>query len=101
MPIGLLSIEDSELEKVSGGLIIEKDCNGSVSRVIASREEYGYITSIGYSKERSLTAEDVQVVKLQLSRFGFRVKSCVKLASKKFLPKSDYNRGRAELVVID
>ena len=101
MSTELLLIEDSELEKISGGLVIEKSCDGSVSRVIASKEEYGYIMDMGYSKNRGLTAEDVRVVKFQLSRFGFRIRSHMKLTPKKFLPKTECHRSYAELVVID
>ena len=101
MSARLLLVEDSELEKVSGGLIIEKNCNGSVDRVIASKEEYRYIMDMGYSKNRGLTAEDVYMVKLQLSRFGFRVRSQMKLTPRKFLPEEECVTSLAELIVID
>ena len=101
MSAELLQIEDSKLEKVSGGLIIEKVYSVLVSRVIASKDEYGYIMCMGYSKDRGLTAEDVRVVKFQLSRFGLRVKSYVKLTPKRLLPEAKHNANRIELVVID
>ena len=101
MSAELLLIDDSDLEKVTGGLIIEKNYNGSVSRVIASKEEYGYILDMGYSKNRGLTASDVHMVKLQLSRFGFRIRSQIKLTPKKFLSEEERNANRAELIVID
>lgn len=101
MSAELLQIEDSELEKVSGGLIIEKEYSGLVSRVIASKDEYGYIMCMGYSKDRGLTAAEVDMVKLQFSRFGLRVKSYVKLTPKRLLPEAKHNVNRVELVVID
>ena len=107
MPVGLLSIEDLELEKVSGGLMIEENSDGSVSRVIASKEEYGYISALGYQRGQELTAEDVEVIRSRFDWFGFRVRSHRMLMSKKSLPekkslpKSNRNKGCAELIVID
>lgn len=101
MSAELLQIEDSKLEKVSGGLIIEKEYSGLVSRVIVSKEEYVYIMDMGYSKDRGLTAAEVDIVKLQFSRFGLRVKSYVKLTPKRLLPEAKRGVSRVELVVID
>ena len=101
MPVGLLSIEDLELEKVSGGLVIEKNSDGSASRVIASKEEYGYISALGYRRGQELTAEDVEVIKSRFIKFGFRVKGYGVLISKKSLPKSNCNKGCAELIVVN
>ena len=101
MPVGLLSIEDLELEKVSGGLVIEKNRDGSVSRVIASKEEYGYISALGYRRGQELTAEDVEVIRSRFIKFGFRVKGYEVLFSKESLPKSNCNKGCAELIVVN
>lgn len=99
MPVKLLSVGCAELEKVAGGLRIEKDSDGCVHNVVASSEEYKYISALGYLKGQELTAEDVDQIRLRFSRFDcFRVVNCIKF-SPKSLSGMECKSNHARLVV--
>ena len=100
MSLKFLPIEDSELENVAGGLIIEEDCNNSVVRVIVSGDEFRYIKVMGCFRGQRLTAEQVQLIESRFSRFGIRARRHVELVPDS-LAETKCNVSGARLIVVD
>lgn len=100
MPAKLLSIKDSELEKVAGGLIVERNNDSCLYELIVSDEEYKCIKPLGYSYGQVLTAEDVSSIRSRFLRLGFLKKGQMKLAQK-FLAGTNCDGDCAKLIVVN
>ena len=70
---GLLKVADSELENVTGGCLIDMNCDGSVNFVKVSREEFELLKSSKCFSFGSLRVRDLPRSKSCLRKAGFRV----------------------------
>lgn len=100
MPVKLLSVKDSELEKVVGGLKFEENNDDCLCKVIVSDEEYKCIKPLGYSCDQALTVGDVNSIRSRFLRLGFLKKGQMNLAQK-FSAGVNYNDNYAKLVVVN